>query len=53
MYMKGARLERKPWDSKHWHWRPSREANNWSETSTANLGELYYRELYYRALWSS
>jgi hypothetical protein len=19
MYMKGARLERKPWDSKHWH----------------------------------
>jgi hypothetical protein len=47
MYMKtkGTRLERKPWDSKHWHRRLSKKYNNRSEKSTANLGELYYRAL--------
>jgi hypothetical protein len=42
---KGTRLKRKPWDSKHWHQRLSREYNNISETSTANLEELCHRAL--------
>jgi hypothetical protein len=42
MYMKTKELGwKKPWVSKHWLQRLSREYNNRSET--ANLGELHYR----------
>ena len=38
---KETRLERKTWDSKHCHERPSREYNDRLGKSTENLGDLY------------
>jgi hypothetical protein len=47
MYMKTKELgwKQKPWESKYWHLRLSREYNNRSETSIANLVEVYHRAL--------